>query len=265
MRSSRFALLFLLLAGTACRPDTVELGYRYEQGAVLQYEMTASARASWNIGASGSGSYTIEYDVTEEVLDVEDGEATVSVTMTPGEIEEDGLPSPGPRARSFELRLGSDGQVLEIVSVDGVPAGSLEPDDLAFIGTYRPPLALDRVALRDTWDAEQEVSIGSVFQQVTTTGRLEHLDVKGVGPVATMSFEGSGPLVWTTTLAQGAAELTGSASSTGEADLVLEEGYLDSSVSTTSGRFEVRVTPEGGQSALTGTLRLDLTLELDRV
>lgn len=265
MRTLRLASVILMFAGVSCRPDTVELTYRYEPGAVLHYEMTASAKASWDIGAEGSGSYTIAYDVAEEVIEVDEGVATVAVTMTPGEITEDGLPSPGPRARSFELRLGTDGQVLEILSVDGVPAGSLEPDDLAFIGTYRPPLATEDVALRDSWEAEQEVSIGSVFQQVTTTGRLESLDVRGAGPVATMSFEGSGPLVWTTTLAQGAAELTGSASSSGEAELSMEDGYLDSSVSTTSGRFEVRVTPEGGQSALSGTLRLDLTLQLDRI
>jgi hypothetical protein len=265
MRTMRLAAVILLIAGVSCRPDTVTLTYRYEPGAILNYEMVASAKASWDIGAEGSGSYTITYDVTEEVVDVNQGVATVAVTMTPGEITEEGLPSPGPRARSFELRLGTDGQVLEIVSIDGVPAGSLEPDDLAFIGTYRPPLASQDVALRDSWEAEQEVAIGTVFQQVTTTGRLESLDVRGAGPVARMSFEGRGPLVWTTTLAQGAAELTGSASSSGEAELNMDDGYLDSSTSSTSGRFEVRVTPEGGQSALTGTLRLDLSLELQRV
>ena len=261
MRLASVALLLATL-GVACRPDTVDLTYRLDPDSVLRYEMVASADASWDIEGRGEGSYEVTFEITEAVRSVDEEGAVVSVVMDPVDVKEEVLLSPGPRERSFTLRVGPDGQVLEVVEVDGVPAEALEPDELAFIGTYRPPLPLEPVRLRDSWPAAQQLQVGSVFQQVASTGHLDALDVDGAAKVAELSYSGSGPLVWTTTLPQGAAELTGAADSTSTAEFDIEGGVLRSATSSTQGRFEVRVVPEQGQAPLTGTLRLDLELEL---
>ena len=251
----------LALALGACRPDTVDLRYRFEEGATTTYEMTADASASWDIGGPGDGSYRVIFEVSETVESSVADEATVSVTMTPIVIEEEGLPVPGAGARSFVLRVGANGEVLEILEVDGVPASQLDPDILAFIGTYRPPLPLEPIRLRSSWESEQEVSVGSIYQRVITVGTLESLTLHETGPGADIEYSGRGPLEWTTTLPQGNAELTGSATTDSGVVFDLDLGILRVAESRTRGRFEVRVVPTEG-SPLTGTLALEMKLAI---
>lgn len=255
----------LALAATACRPDTVELAYRYPTEGTITYRMDAHASAEWDIGGKGGGSYDVAFEVTETVESSEGDGVVVSVLMVPLEVEEQGLPSPGAKQRSFALRIDPNGEVLEVLEVDGVPAQALDADELAFIGTYRPPLPVDPIRLHDTWRSEQEVQLGSVFQQVASTGELDGLRRDGEDPIARLAYSGEGPLVWATTLPQGEAELTGSATSESEAELDINGGFLRAASSTTSGTFEVRVDPGGERAPIVGTLRLDLDLDLRKV
>jgi hypothetical protein len=264
MRSARASLLLLLAAVGlyACRPDTVELKYRYPEQTVITYRMDAAASARWDIGGQGSGSYHVVFDVTERVRGEQDGGAVVTVEMTPISVDEDNLPSPGSGPRSFSLRIGANGEVREVLEVDGVPATALDPDELAFIGTYRPPLPLEPVGLGDEWESEQNVQVGSVFQQVVTLGELEGLRRDEDAKVAELDYRGRGPLVWATELPQGEADLTGSATSQSAAEIDIDRGLLRRATSSTRGRFEVRVRPSDQQAPITGSLQLDLNLRL---
>jgi len=253
--------LALLLVG--CRSDSVSLDYQYEPGSKLEYELIVTARSSWDIAGRGEGSYKVTFDVSEVVESSNDEEAVIKISLTPTDVIERGLPSPGTNPRSFTLRVGTNGEVLEVVAVDGVPAETLDPDQLAFIGTYRPPLALDPVTLQDTWRSIQEVQVGPVFQQVDTLGTLEALDLDGQGKFARIDYTGDGPLSFTTTLPQGTAELTGSAKTTTAAIFDLDEGVLRRSDSTTEGNFEVRVVPALTGPPITGTLNFKLNLDLN--
>lgn len=246
----------------SCRPDTVELAYRFERGTSLSYVMTADASSSWTIGgSSGSGSYRVVLHVRETVEEADEDSALVRVTMTPIDIEEDGLPSPGSEERSFVLRAGRHGEVLEVLEVGGVPATDLDPDELAFIGTYRPPLPLEPVGLGGSWDAEQEVRLGQVFQQVVTIGEVDRLSLSDGAPAAHLEYDGEGPLEWTTSLTQGDAQLTGSSTTRTTAILDLDRGVLQRAVSRTNGLFEVEVVTSGDVT-ITGTLELELRLDL---
>lgn len=264
-RSLLLPLLVLTLIAAACRSDTVELAYRLDAENVRTYTMTARAEASWDIGERGEGSYEVTFEVTEAVRSVDATGAVVAVVMSPTEVTEDGLPSPGPGERSFTLRVSPGGEVLEVLEVDGVSAEALEPEELAFIGTYRPPLPEREVRLLDTWSSDQELVSGSVFQQVSATGQLVALDIDHGDPVALLSFDGEGPLGWTTMLPQGEAELTGTASTNNEVQLDIEDGQLDTSDSVTRGSFDVRIAPGAGEAPITGTLDLDLHLFLRRI
>ena len=258
----RVLLATMVLLASGCRSDSVSLDYRYEPGSELTYDLVATARSNWDIAGGGEGSYRVEFEVSEVVESSDGGEAVIEISLTPTEVDEQGLPSPGNSPRSFTLRVGSNGEVLEVLSVDGVPAESLDPDQLVFIGTYRPPLALEPVSLRETWRSSQEVQVGPVFQQVESIGTLAGLDRDGRGKHAHIDYSGEGPLSFTTTLPQGTAELTGSASTTTAAIFDLDEGQLRSSESTTEGTFEVRVVPALGGAPLTGTLNFQLGLSL---
>ena len=127
-----------------CRSDRVKLDYRYKPGTELNYQMVVTASASWDIGGPGEGSYEVTFQVSEVVESADGDGAVVSISLNPTNIVEKGLPSPGSEKRSFTLRVGPNGEVLEVIAVDGVPAASLDPDQLVFIGTYRPPLARTR-------------------------------------------------------------------------------------------------------------------------
>lgn len=265
MKRALLGATIALLVFGACRPDTVDLSYRLEQGQVLTYSMVAEATAEWDIGGQGSGSYRVVFDVTETIRSTDATGATIEVRMAPSEIQEGGLPSPGPEPRLFSLRVAPDGEVLEVIEVDGVPAEALQPDELAFIGTYRPPMPGEAVRLNDSWTAEQELELTSVFQQVAILGTLERVGVQDGKHVAEIAYDGQGPLVWTTNLPQGSAELTGSATSTSEAIFDVRAGILESATSLTSGTFVVRVIPDEQRAPVEGTLDLELRLRLRRV
>lgn len=267
MKALRVTILALSLAvvATACRPDTIDLAYRYPAEGATTYRMDAHASAEWDIGGPGNGSYDVTFEVTETVESSEEGAVVVSVLMVPLKVEERGLPSPGAKRRSFALRIDPNGEVLEVLEVDGVPAQALDPDELAFIGTYRPPLPEEPIRLRDTWRSEREMQLGAVFQQVASTGKLDGLRRDAEGRIARLTYSGKGPLVWTTDLPQGEAELTGSATSDSDAELDIDGGFLRGATSTTSGTFEVRVDPGGERAPIVGSLRLDLELTLKRI
>jgi hypothetical protein len=252
----------ILLTLLACRPDTVDLSYRFPVGKETHYRMEASADARWNLEGQGSGSYHAVFEVTERVTEDTGGEAVLSVVMEPIDVEEDGLPSPGLEPRTFSLRAGPNGEVLEVLEVDGVPAGVLDNDQLGLIATYRPPLPLEPVPLNGAWNAEQQLELPSVFQQVATIGRLTRLDRDAGGRLAQLNYLGRGPLVSSITLPQGEADLTGSTTIHIDAQLDIDEGSLREARSSTEGRFDVRVIPPDQRAPIVGSMHLDLDVRL---
>jgi hypothetical protein len=258
----RLAPMLLVLLG-ACRPDTVDLSYRFPAGQETRYRMEANANARWNLDGKGHGSYRAVFEVTERVTEDTDGGGTVvSVAMKPLDVDEHGLPSPGLQSRSFSLRAGPNGEVLEVLEVDGVPAGALDNDQIGLIATYRPPLPLEPVPLNGAWNAEQQLELPSVFQQVATIGRLTRLDRDAGGRLAQLSYLGRGPLVRSIALPQGQADLTGSTVIRIDAQLDIDEGSLRQARSTTAGRFDVRVIPPDQRAPIVGSMQLDLEVRL---
>ncbi|MFN2389511.1 MAG: hypothetical protein ABR575_07925 [Actinomycetota bacterium] len=261
----RAALVAVLAVLAACRPDTVDLRYRFHDGDELSYRIEATASARWDVGVQGRGSYRVVFDVRETIEHVDDSGADVSVVMTPTHVEEHGLPSPGEQRRAFRLRVGPNGEVTEVLEVDGVPAAALDPDELALIGTYRPPLPVEPVRLHDRWQARQRLDLSRVSQEIETLGTLHSLRREDGTAVARLDFTGRGPLSWETKLAQGKARLVGSSSTTAAARFDIERGELRHATSTMSGDFAVTVTPEDGTAPVEGTLHLVLELALEKV
>jgi hypothetical protein len=259
----RIALAITLLVLPSCRSDKLALRYHFDPGTQLTYRLTADADAAWDIRGSGSGSYTVTFDVVEKIESVDSDGATVSVDMKPVDVHETGLPSPGSAERTFTLKVGANGEVLQVIDVDDVPAAALDHDELAFIGTYRPPLPLDPVGLHQSWRSSQDVSLDLVSQRVLTDGRLLGLRRED-DRLAELGYEGHGPLTWQTTLPQGEARLNGTTTTEGRAELDVDGGFLNSASSTTHGEFDVRVTPTTGTVPITGTLTLDLHLAVQR-
>jgi hypothetical protein len=259
------AAVVLVLLTSACRSDAVDLAYRFPLEESLVYEMVADAEASWDIGGEGSGSYTVTFEVTETIESVDEEGAVVGVTMDPTEVQEEGgFIAPATTERTFKLRVGTHGEVRDVLEVDEIPASELDPDQRLFIGTYRPLLPLDPVGLDDEWPGSQEFQ-GQEFQRITTLGTLESLNTDEDGDYAELSYSGKGPLVWQTSLPEGQAELTGSARISGGARLDIEEGFLRSATSTTEGDFDVNVVPEEAGSPIAGTLHLKLDLTLENI
>lgn len=256
------AVVALAVALTACRSDRVDLAYRFEEGHELRYRLEADAATRWDLGEPGSGSYHAEFEVTETVRSSSGDEAVVAVTVDPVTVEGRGLLPPGAETRTFELRVGARGQLLEVLEVDGAPATGFDPDELAFINTARPKLPVDPVRLRQAWPAEQELRLAATTQELAVDGRLAGLAVEDGRDVARLSFSGAGPLTRTTQVQLGEAELVGSSSTRGEAVLDLDGGYLTRASSRTESDFEVRVLPEDGAAPLSGTLHTDLELRL---
>lgn len=254
-----------LLLLVACRPDSVDLVYSFEEGSTQTYRMTAHAEAEWDIAGRGEGSYDVSFEVTETVESIDDEGSVVVVEMVPTGAEERGLPSPGLERRSFSIRLGPNGEVLEVLRLDDVSASDLDQDELAFIGTYRPPLPENDVALGDAWSQEREIQLGKSSQEIETTGELTGFRRVGAHRLARIGFTGRSPLEWITALPQGEAQLAGDASTHGTALFDIGAGGLEEATSSTRGEFSVRVLPGDGEAPIVGTLRLDLELSVERV
>lgn len=251
------ALSCLLFVLAACRPDTVDLVYRFPEGA-RRYRLEAEISSRWDIGARGGGSCRVVLDVAESVREHDGDTAVVDVAMAPVEVEEDGLGCP--RGGGFALEVDTNGRVLNVLEVDGVDATDLAQEDEAFIGTYRPTLPGEPVALGDAWQSKLEPELGSLAQ-LATRGRLDALYMDDDGPIAELSYSGSGPLEWQTELPQGTAGLGGTATTRSTATFDIDRGVLESASSSLTGDFDVRVLPSsGGRTPLTGTLSLDLQL-----
>lgn len=251
------APMCLLVFLAACRAETVDLAYRFQEG-TRQYRLEAEIGSRWDIGATGGGSCRVVLDVTESVRERDDDAAVVDVSMTPVDVEEDGLGCP--RGGGFALRIDRNGRVLDVLEVDGVDANDLAQEEEAFIGTYRPTLPGAPVGLGDTWQSELEPEVGSLAQ-LATQGELESLYMDDDGPVAELSYAGSGPLEWQAQLPQGTAGLGGVATTRATATFDIDRGVLRSATSVLRGDFDVRVLPSsGGRTPLTGTLSLDLEL-----
>lgn len=258
------ALCLVVLA--ACRSDRVPLAYTLEEGNTLSYRLIASAEAEWDIGGRGGGSYDATFDVSETVLSSDPSGSVIRVAMTPTSVTEEGLPSPGPEVRTFTLRIGPTGDVLEVIELEGLPSEAVEADDLAFIGTYRPPLPPAPVRLRDAWHSDQRLQVGQLFQHIDTRGELTAFRVGGDGErLAHLDYRGEGPLVWATSLSSGSAELNGSATITTDATFDIDKGYLERARSITRGTFEVQVVPTGRGLPIVGSLALSMDVSLRRV
>ena len=261
----RLGLLILVLATGACLPDTVQLSYSVEEGTTVAYRMTARAEAEWDVGGPGRGSYEVGFDIEETITSDDEEGSVLVVEMIPIDAQENGLPSPGLERRSFSLRIGPNGEVLEVLQLDGIEASALDQEELAFIGTYRPPLPGTPVKLRDEWTGPRPIQIGSGPQEIETTGTLMGFTRDGARDLARIAFTGTSPLEWTTTLPQGEAQLTGEATTEGAALFDIGGGNLDEATSSTSGDFQVRVIPGNGEAPIAGTLHLDLELFVERV
>jgi len=262
----RRGLIALLVAGVlglpACRPDTVELAYRFPTGTTLTYEMVSTVDANWDIGTEGEGSYQVAFDVTEEVQSADDEGAVVKLDLKRTRVEEDNFTPP--TDSSFTVRVDEHGAVLEVIEVDGVAASLLEPEQRSLILTYRPLVAVEPVRLHEEWDALQKFE-GAEFEQLKLVGKLEKLDRDDQGDYATLSYTGSGPLIGSRELPEGDAELSGSTQTSGEAIVDLENGILRTAQSSTNYDFDVNVIPQDAANPIAGTLEIEQDLKLTKI
>lgn len=259
--------LVALMTVSACdRPDTLALSYRFQPGRTLTYRLDAHARARWEIGRPGRGSYEVTFRVTETVQSVSEAGAVLAVEMVPTDVTEKGFPSPGAQRRSFSLQLDSDGKVVRVLRVRGGPARELDADQVAFIATYRPPLPEQRTRLQGAWQQRRGLSSGSVSQEMETRGRLETLGRDERGPLAGLDYAGRGRLLLTAALPEGRAELRGVPVTRIDALLDVDGGFMRKATSSTQGDFQVSVIPARGAAPIeAGTLHLDLDLNLQQI
>ena len=172
------------------------------------------------------------------------------------------MPSPGSDERTFALQIDSRGAVLEILRVDGVAATDLAPDQLAFIGTYRPPLPIQPVGVHDEWTYEEPQGTASTTNGFATSGLLARFHRDPDADVAEIELTGEGPLTWTTDLLQGRADLAGQIRTRTTASLRVGDGALRAARSRTTGDFLVTV--DRGRIQESGRLHLDLAIEVRR-
>lgn len=252
-----------LLVLVSCSKETVEPVYSYPAG-TARYRLEATGAARWNVGGRDSGSYRISYRVKETIRRTGSG-ALVTLELTPTDVEQDKLLPLGSETRSFTLRLGAKGEVLEVVEVDGLPPRDLNPDELTLIAAFRPPLPIGAVAVRDRWRSDQAVELDGVSERLTTRGRLDALGVDSAGEFARLSYEGSGTLTGRPSFEFGRAGLEGPITTRGTGIFDLGGGFLRQGRLVTTARFEVELDRRRQLPAIVGTMRTELRVDVERL
>jgi hypothetical protein len=174
--TSRLRLLVALsglpLLLQACATPAISLAPTFEVGSVQRYTLTTESNTVFT-GSSGARALasTLTADTTLEVLGISPLGVLLKITVSPTEATRDGVPIEAPPSQVAEVRVGSDGSLIEIVSDEATDTlGSFAASDLA--GVLGPVVPEGPVALGHRWEDRSEGSVqrGRVVSMRRTQG-----------------------------------------------------------------------------------------------
>ena len=249
-----------VLVTSSCRDDHVTIVFHPKPDTVLAYDIHVESSSTTALaGQPPRTTHPASAELTahQRVLDVKDGITRIEVDLS----------RVGTGSRTFIMRFDRAAQLTAVESVEGIPAealGSLGLSEIFPAAAGAPP---DR-PLRpgDRWTIDDRVQLAGMDApaRLIGSGHLVELGVDGGHDTATVTSSTSFPLTSTSTTTDGLQQLHGTQTTTITVVYDLDNGAVRRSTSTTTGQFDVVLSPPPGQpgTPITGTLAVQLRSEI---
>jgi hypothetical protein len=246
---------------TACKKESVHVGFRPEVGATYRYEIKVHSVTTTVLGDQPPDRAVddVTLESTETVLS--SGPDGVHVQV---QLRRAGSPD-----RTFQVRFDRGAQLSGVDAVDGLPPDVLGPvgfpEFLPAAATAPPDRAL---ATGDTWKIDAQPALGgSAPVRLEGTGKLVKVGSAGGHKVASIKAQTRLPLSSTTEVGGATATLDGTELTESTAGRVVADGAVQDASSTTTGTFRLVVSPKAGGKAVpvTGTMSVEVHSETRRL
>lgn len=245
---------------TACKKESVHVGFRPAAGATYRYEITVHSVTTTVLGDQPPDRAVDDVTLQSTETVVSSGPDAVHVQVV--------LHRAGSADRTFQVRFDRAAQLSGVDAVDGLP-----PDVLGSVGfpEFLPAAATappDRpLSTGDTWKIDAQPALGGAAPvRLQGTGRLVKVASSGGRKVASIKAETSLPLSSTTDVGGATATLDGTEVTESTASRAVSDGAVQDASSDTTGTFRLVVSPKSATGApVTGTMSVELHSQTRRL
>jgi hypothetical protein len=237
----------------ACRPDTVQVAFRPSVGARYRYQVDVTKTRTLQLSSDQPQRTVDDARIEADETVLASGPQGIRVQVE--------LRRAGSAPRLFVVRFDRAAQLTAVETIEGLPASILEPFGLSEIfpaAAGAPPAR--PLAAGEQWTIDDPLTLaGSAPARLHGSGRLVSFGVVGGRKVASIRSSTRLPITTASTLQGGQLALHGVERTVSTASRELADGAVEVASSTTSGNYEVVLTPAGGQATpVTGTLTIEV-------
>ncbi|MDQ3898468.1 MAG: hypothetical protein M3326_14700 [Actinomycetota bacterium] len=246
---------------TACKQESVHVGFRPEAGASYRYEIKVQSVITTVLGDDAP-----ERSVDEVTLESRD---TV-LSAKPEEIRvQVQLRRSGSPDRTFQVRFDRGARLAGVDQVDGLPPevlGSVGfPEFLPAAATAPPDRPLSP---GEKWKIDATSSgPGGQSARLEGTGRLVKVTTAGGRKVASIKAETRLPLSTTSAVAGAMVTISGTETTESTAARTLTDGAVQTANAVTKGEYTLTLSPAAGPSAMpvAGTMSVEIRSQTRRL
>jgi len=174
----------------------------------------------------------------------------------------------GNAARTFVVLFDRAAQLTAVETIEGLPASIVEPFGLSEIfpaAAGAPPAR--PLAAGERWRIDDRLRLaGSADARLSGSGRLVSFGVTGGRKVASIRSTTRLPVTTESDLQGGRLSLEGTERTVSTATRVLNDGAVETAASTTSGTYQVVLSPPTGQGVpVNGSMAIEVRSKTHRM
>lgn len=259
----KLLLLTMLLGLGACSNGKILLDYRFDEGDGTSYVWTIDSRTSVSSTSEQSVTETnMVVNVHERVTDGEDGDAILTILLTPKVVRQNGRGMRIPEPVTVRYQLGPNGEISKPVADDLQPQAASALELGANLIHSRVALPPEPVGIGDQWETPLVLDgdLGNIALE--GNGKLLGFELRDKRKLARIETRRSGEII--THQQQGGVpvRLRGTSTTNSMSRLDIDNGVLYASTARSESEFDI-ASHESGK--LIGSMRvvLDSRLELN--
>ena len=246
------------LAG--CRPDTVRVAFRPPVGAHFRFQVDVTKTRTIRLGSDAPQRTVDQARLEADETVLASGAGGVRVRVELRRI--------GSAPRHFVVLFDRAAQLTAVESIEGLPASVLEPFGLSEIfpaAAGAPPAR--PLAAGEHWTIDDRLRLaGSAPARLRGDGHLVRLGAVGGREFAAITTTTRLPVTTSTDLQGGHLALNGIERTASDATRDLVDGAVEQAASTTTGNYQVELTPPTAQGTpVAGTMVIEVRSKTRRV
>ena len=255
-------LLVAPVLGAGCRDDTVRIRFRPDVGDVYRYETRVRAESVVTFKGQEPVTRTDSTRLHAEHTVVGAGRDSSRVQVV--------LEGAGGSSQTFVVRVDRAAQVVAVEQAEGTAREALGQPGLPELFPAAAGAPPDRrLTPGDEWRVDERVQLpgASDRARLRGSGRLVSLGVVDGRDVAEVRTSSRIPVSAVTVAADGELRIDGFQTTTATTRHDLDDGAVRRAAATTTGTYDIVLSPPPGQAAdpLSGTLSLRVTSTTRRV